>query len=498
MAYNFMSADEAARLIKNGDVIATSGFTASGAPKELPTAIAHYAEEEHKAGREFKIALFTGASTGDSCDGELARAKAMSFRTPYQSNKDLRKAINAGEVNYIDAHLSQLAQELRYGTYGQIDVAIIEAADLSANGDILLTAGVGNAPTYARLAKKIIVEINDMHPKSILGLHDLYEPSDPPYRKEIPIFSVKDRIGTLTLKVDPSKIIAVVNTHRPNEVGKFTPIDETTAKIGCNVAKFLASQLKSGFIPKEFLPIQSGVGNVANAVLGFLGDDKDIPAFTMYTEVIQDSVIEQMKKGRISFASGSSLTVTEEVLEDIYGTLDFFREKLVLRPIEISNNPEVVRRLGLIALNTALEADIYGNVNSTHVVGNKMMNGIGGSGDFTRNAYLSIYSCPSIQKGGCISPIVPMVSHVDHSEHSVKVIITDQGIADLRGKSPKERAKCIIENCVHPDYKQLMWDYLKLTDGCAQTPHSLKAAFALHNAFNETGDMRNVDWSKYE
>jgi acyl-CoA hydrolase len=127
-----------------------------------------------------------------------------------------------------------------------------------------------------------------------------------------------------------------------------------------------------------------------------------------------------------------------------------------------------------------------------------MMNGIGGSGDFTRNAYLSIYSCPSIQKGGCISPIVPMVSHVDHSEHSVKVLITDQGIADLRGKSPRERAKCIIENCVHPDYKQLMWDYLKLTDGNTQTPHSLKAAFALHNAFNETGDMRNVDWSKYE
>ena len=267
MAYSFMSADEAARLIKNGDVIATSGFTASGAPKELPTAIARYADEEHKAGREFKVSLFSGASTGDSCDGELARAKALDFRTPYQSSKDLRTAINAGEVRYVDAHLSQLAQELRYGTYGQIDVAIIEAADLSANGDILLTAGVGNAPTYARLAKKIIVEINDMHPKSILGMHDLYEPSDPPYRKEIPIFSVKDRVGTLTLKVDPSKIIAVVNTHRPNEVGKFTPIDETTAKIGQNVAKFIASQLKSGFLPKEFLPIQSGVGNVANAVL---------------------------------------------------------------------------------------------------------------------------------------------------------------------------------------------------------------------------------------
>lgn len=493
-----MSADEAARLIKNGDVVATSGFTASGAPKELPTAIARYADEEHKAGREFQISLFSGASTGDSCDGELSRAHAMKFRTPYQSSKDLRKAINSGEVNYIDAHLSQLAQELRYGTYGKINVAILEAADLSANGDILLTAGVGNSATYANLAEKIIVEINDMHPKSILGIHDLYEPADPPYRKEIPIYSVKDRIGKETLKVDPEKIIAVVNTSRPNEVGKFTPVDETTQKIGENVAKFLSSQLKCGFIPKSFLPIQSGVGNVANAVLGLLGDDPDIPNFTMYTEVIQDAVIDLMKKGRVSFASGSSLTVTEETLRDVYGNLDAFRDKLILRPIEISNNPEVVRRLGLITLNTALEADIYGNINSTHVMGTKMMNGIGGSGDFTRNAYISVYSCPSIQKGGCISPIVPMVSHVDHSEHSVKVLITDQGIADLRGLAPRERAKCIIENCVHPDYKQLMWDYLKLTDSKLQTPHNLRAAFAFHNAFNETGDMRNIDWSKYE
>ncbi|MBQ0030341.1 MAG: acetyl-CoA hydrolase/transferase family protein [Bacteroidales bacterium] len=498
MAYNFMSADEAARLIKNGDVVATSGFTASGAPKELPTAIARYADEEHKAGREFQISLFSGASTGDSCDGELSRAHAMKFRTPYQSSKDLRKAINSGEVNYIDAHLSQLAQELRYGTYGKINVAILEAADLSANGDILLTAGVGNSATYANLAEKIIVEINDMHPKSILGIHDIYEPADPPYRKEIPIYSVKDRIGKETLKVDPEKIIAVVNTSRPNEVGKFTPVDETTQKIGENVAKFLSSQLKCGFIPKSFLPIQSGVGNVANAVLGLLGDDPDIPNFTMYTEVIQDAVIDLMKKGRVSFASGSSLTVTEETLRDVYGNLDAFRDKLILRPIEISNNPEVVRRLGLITLNTALEADIYGNINSTHVMGTKMMNGIGGSGDFTRNAYISVYSCPSIQKGGCISPIVPMVSHVDHSEHSVKVLITDQGIADLRGLAPRERAKCIIENCVHPDYKQLMWDYLKLTDSKLQTPHNLRAAFAFHNAFNETGDMRNIDWSKYE
>ena len=93
------------------------------------------------------------------------------------------------------------------------------------------------------------------------------------------------------------------------------------------------------------------------------------------------------------------------------------------------------------------------------ICGTKMMNGIGGSGDFTRSAYISIFSCPSTAKGGCISSIVPMVSHLDHSEHSVNVIITEQGIADLRGRSPMERAEAVIENCAHPDYKQLLWDY---------------------------------------
>ncbi len=127
------------------------------------------------------------------------------------------------------------------------------------------------------------------------------------------------------------------------------------------------------------------------------------------------------------------------------------------RPAEISNNPEVIRRLGVIAMNTALEADIFGNINSTHVVGTKMMNGIGGSGDFTRNGYLS--SSPALRhKGGVISNIVPMVSHVDHSEHSVDIIVTEQGIADLRGKDPVQRAYEIINNCAHPAYRPLLLD----------------------------------------
>ncbi|MCD7972832.1 MAG: acetyl-CoA hydrolase/transferase family protein [Candidatus Azobacteroides sp.] len=496
MSLPFMTAAEAAKFIKNGDAIGFSGFTSAGAPKAVTSELAKIAEAEHAKGNPFKVGMYTGASTSDMLDGALARANAVLFRTPYQSHKDLRAAINNGEAPYYDLHLSQIAQELRYGFLKKVDVAIMEACDISEDGTIILTTGVGISPTIAHQADKIIIELNHHHSKSLKGMHDLYEPAAPPYRKDIPIYTVRDRIGTPYLKVDPKKIVAVVETDLQDGFAPFTPPNEVTVKIGDNVAKFLASELKKGIIPKEFLPIQSGVGNIANAVMDSLGKNPEIPTFTMYTEVIQESIFTLMKEGHVSFASGSSLTITEEVLQDMYSNMDFFHDKLVLRPQEISNNPEVIRRLGLITINTALEADIFGNINSTHVTGTRMMNGIGGSGDFTRNAFISIFTTPSVAKGGKISAFVPMVSHHDHSEHSVKVIISEYGIADLRAKAPIERAKAIIENCVHPDYKQLLWDYLKLSKG-GHSPQNLYACFAMHQQLQESGDMRNTDWSKY-
>jgi acetyl-CoA hydrolase len=213
---------------------------------------------------------------------------------------------------------------------------------------------------------------------------------------------------------------------------------------------FLLNEMSAGRIPKEFLPFQSGVGNVANAVLATLGEHPDIPPFQMYTEVYQDSCVDLMEKGRLVGASTTALTISPPQLARIYDEMDFFIPRIVMRPQELTNHPGIIRRLGLITMNTALEVDIYGHANSTHVLGTQMMNGIGGSGDFTRNAYLSIYMCPSVQKGGRITSIVPMVTHVDHNEHSVQVVVTEQGLADLRGLGAMERAKAIINNCAHP------------------------------------------------
>jgi succinate CoA transferase len=497
MALRFISADEAASYINNNDVIGFSGFTPAGSVKAIPLAIAERAKAEHAEGRPFKIGVITGASTGDSLDGALARADAVLFRTPYQSNKDLRDLINAGKAEYFDSHLSSVGPSIRYGFLGKISWAIIEACDVNENGEIVLTTGVGISPTICKTADRIIIELNHYHPKALRGIHDIHIQLDPPFRREIPIYKPSDRAGSETIKVDPSKIVGIVETNLPDEVKGFSKNDAVTEMIGQNVAEFLAAEMKKGRIPSSFLPIQSGVGNIANAVLGALGVNKSIPEFEMYTEVIQDSVICLMQEGRIRFASGCSLTVSPDILKQVYDNLDFFHKRLILRPQEISNSPEVARRLGIISVNTALEADIFGNVNSTQVMGSKMMNGIGGSGDFTRNAYISIFTCPSVAKGGKISAFVPMVSHTDHSEHSVQVLITEQGIADLRAKSPKAKVDEIINNCVHPQYKGILRDYVNQAGLESHTPVALASAFGMHLCFEQTGDMREVDWQNY-
>lgn len=494
-AFPLLSAAEAAAMIQHGQTVSFSGFTPAGAPKAVPQAIAARALAEHQAGREFRVGVLTGASTGDSLDGALARADAISFRTPYQSDPNLRARINAGETRFFDMHLSLMPQATRYGFLGPVHWAVVEAADLTAGGGIVLTSSVGAAPTFCSRADRILVELNHRHPPTLLGMHDIYEPADPPLRREIPIFTPSDRIGSPVVKVDPAKIVGVVETELDDETGGFGAPTPVTERIGNQVAEFLAAELTAGRVPAAFLPVQSGVGDIANSVLGALGTHPEIPPFEMYTEVVQDSVMRLMEQGRVRFASTCSLTLSHATLAAVYANLEWYRTRLLMRPQEISNHPEVIRRLGIISVNTAIEVDIFGNVNSTHVMGRQLMNGIGGSGDFTRNAYLSIFTCPSTAKGGKISTVVPLVSHVDHSEHSVQIVATEWGIADLRGRSPYERAYLIIRNCAHPDFRDPLERYLRMVE-TGHTPHTLSAAFRMHDRYLRTGDMRGVEWTE--
>jgi len=483
-----VDADKAALLIKDGMHVTTSGFTPSGYPKAVPLALA----KQINNGRNIKISLSTGASVGDELDGELTRAGCIIKRSPYQTNKSIRDAINCGKVDYIDQHLSHSAQEIRYGFSGNVDVAIVEACAITEQGHIIPTTSVGNSPTFVKEADIVIVEINLSQPVELEGMHDIYIPNDPPNRKALPLNNANDRIGTPYIECGLDKIKAIVVTDIIDNVRPLAPIDDVSKTIANNIIQFLKDEVSSGRIPKDLLPIQSGVGSVANAVLAGLCDS-DFENIEFYSEVIQDAALDMIDADKFSVCSGTSITPSEEGLIRFKDKIDFYKEKIILRPQEISNNPEIARRLGVISMNTAIEIDIYGNVNSTHIMGSKMMNGIGGSGDFTRNAYLSIFITNSIAKKGDISCIVPMVSHIDHTEHDVKVVVTEWGVADLRNKSPKERAVEIINNCAHPDYREKLMSYFNEAiekTNHAHTPHLLDKCFMFHNKFIKTGSMK--------
>lgn len=490
-SYCTMSADEAAAHIDNGNMVAFSGFTPAGSPKALPSAIAKRAQEFHQQHKAFQIRLFTGASISAQADDILAEAAAVSWRAPYQTAPLLREKINQGEISFVDLHLSEVAQMVNYGFFGDIDVAVIEASAVSENGKIYLTSGIGNAPIFIQKAKKIIIELNSYHNTRVGELADIVTLGAPPRRNILPIFHTLDKVGVPYVQVDPKKIIGIVETHFPDEVNSLNVENPLCEKIADNVVNFLLNELKLGRIPAEFLPLQSGVGNINNAVMKRLGKNPAIPPFMMYSEVLQESVVGLLEEGKITGASASSLTVSPDSLEKIYDNMDFFANRIVLRPQEISNHPEIIRRLGIIALNVGLEFDIYGHANSTHIAGTELVNGIGGSADFERNAYLSIFMAPSIAKGGKISTIVPMCTHVDHSEHSVKVIVTEQGVADLRGLSPLQRATTIINHCAHPMYRDYLHRYLELSKG-GHLHHNLADAFQLHQNLFKSGSMLAV------
>jgi succinyl-CoA:acetate CoA-transferase len=483
-----MSPEDAAKLINDGDFIGTSGFTPAGYPKAVPMALAKRVDQ----GERIQIDLMTGASVGPELDGLLSERGIIRRRYPYQTNSTLRNAINNDNVKYNDMHLSHSAQYLKYGFLGTMDIAIIEAVAITEEAGIVPSTSVGNSNIFIECAKKIIVEINTSQPIELEGVHDIYSPVNPPEREKININKASDRIGIPYIPCDMDKIAAIVITDIPDKASNVAAIDDVSRRMAENLIGFLESEVEMGRLPENLLPLQSGVGSVANAVLGGLCNSK-FTDLNVYSEVLQDSVIDLMDCGKIKTASATSLTISPERMNDFKANFSKYKSHIILRPEEISNNPEIIRRLGVISMNTAIEADIYGHVNSTHIMGSKIMNGIGGSGDFTRNAYISIFTTASTARDGKISSIVPMVSHVDHTEHDVMVIVTENGVADLRGLSPKERAEKIIENCAHEDFKEMLWDYFKRAKEATNTshsPHLLNEALSWHERYIKTGSMQ--------
>jgi acetyl-CoA hydrolase len=490
------------KFFKHGMDLGWSGFTPVGYPKAVPTAIADYVEENNLQGK-MRFNLYVGASVGADTEDRWAQLNMIAKRWPYITGKNIADRINRGELDMGDIHLSIFAQDLGFGFFtkdkgGKLDIGVIEATEILPNGGIILAGSVGCAPEIVEKAEKLIIEINTSLP-SFRGMHDITEDAVPPYRKPYLISRCDDRIGTEYVPCDPDKIIAIVESQYPDKGRALDDPDETAIKIADHILEFFDIEVKAGRLPKNLLPLQSGVGNIANAVTAGLVKGP----FTncqVWTEVLQDTMLDFFDSGKLDFASSTSLSLSEKGTKRFFDNFETYKKKIVLRPQQISNHPEMIRRLGVIAMNTPIEVDIYGHANSTLVGGTRMIHGIGGSGDFLRNAYLPMLHTPSVRPTKTdptgISCIVPMCSHIDHTEHDISVVVTEQGLADLRGLAPRQRALEIIKKCAHPDYRDQLLEYYNLAlkqciaRKAGHEPQLLELAHKMHINLQQNGTMK--------
>ncbi|SCU91290.1 LADA_0F09098g1_1 [Lachancea dasiensis] len=495
-------------MFRTGQSLGWSGFTGVGAPKVVPQALADHVQRENLQGK-LRFDLFVGASAGPE-ESRWAELDMIARRSPHQVGKPIANAINDGRIQFFDKHLSMFPQDLTYGFYSRhkprdapiLDFAIIEATAIKEDGSIVPGASVGASPEFVAVAEKVIIEVNTAT-HSFEGIHDIDMPINPPHRPPYPYTTVDQRCGVNAIPVDPAKVVAIVESDQRDKVPPNHPADTTSRAIASHLVEFLEHEVTWGRMPKSLHPLQSGIGNIANAVIEGL-TSSSFKNLTVWTEVLQDSFLDLFQNGSLDYATATSIRLTEPGFKRFFDHWDEFASKLCLRSQVVSNSPELIRRLGVIAMNTPVEVDIYAHANSTNVSGSRMLNGLGGSADFLRNAKLSIMHAPCSRPTKTdptgISTIVPMASHVDQTEHDLDVVVTDQGLADLRGLSPTERAREIIQHCAHPEYQPILNDYLERSEfyarknKCMHEPHMLKHAHQFHINLAEKGTMKVKSW----
>ncbi|KAJ3734577.1 acyl-CoA carboxylate CoA-transferase [Lentinula guzmanii] len=508
-------AEDLVPLFKNGDYIGWSGFTGVGYPKTLPTAIAddiEFNNLQSDPATKKKFNLFVGASVGPEVEDRWAALDMIARRYPHQVGKETSKGINAGRIEFADKHLSMFPQDLTYGFYSlhkkhgdpskPLDWAIVEATAITEEGYIVPGASVGASPEILQSAEKIIIEVNTRIP-SLEGLHDINHSWIPPHRQPYLITHPSDRIGLTAIPIDPDRVVAVVEGNKPDNTGENAPENAESRAIAKHLIEFLSGEVDAGRLPRSLLPLQSGIGNVANSIIGGLAAGP-FDNVQVWTEVLQDTFLQFFDSGKLDFATATSIKFSPDGFDHFYKNWANYKDRLLLRSQQVANSPELIRRLGVIAMNTPLEVDIYAHANSTNALGSRMLNGLGGSADFLRNAKISIMHTPSTRPTKNdptgISCIVPFASHIDQTEHDLDVIVTEQGLADVRGLSPRERAPIIIEKCAHPDYKDLLHEYYDrslhecLKRGAGHEPHMLRNAFKFHTNFMEHGTMKIKGW----
>lgn len=472
-----VEAETAAEAVGPEDLVLVSGFGGVGYPKRVPEALA-------ASSRELALSVVSGGGVGGELDDQLVEAGKLARRYPFQTRRKSRSAINNGTVSFHDRHISRFSDEIRLGDLGTPDVAVIEAVAVGENW-LVPSTSIGHTPPFVSSAEKLIVEVNYAQPVELTWVHDVYERRLPPNREPIPLDGPIDRIGSPVVEFDPEKLVGVVETDRTDDPYTFRDPTEEDRAIGAHLKAFLESESERNPMLEERVHLQFGVGSMGNALMGALEDiDFEDREVIYFGEVFQDGLLDSLDSGLLAGASATSLALSVEGQERLFADIDRYSENVVLRPADISNNPALIERFGVVGINSAVEVDLYGNANATHLGGTHVINGIGGGGDFNRNSRLGIIALPATASGGEISRIVPMTPHVDHTEHDFSIVVTEHGIADLRGLSPRERAEAMIE-VADPGFREELEEYrTRALSSGGNTPHDLETALSWHASWN--------------
>lgn len=508
--------EEAAASIEADATVLVSGFGSVGYPKVVPLALADSvaSEKQREDGdsearsasedasgrasgqgpraeavdddRDLGLTIVSGGSVGDEIDTALVEADAIARRFPYQGRQEIRDAINDGEIAFHDRHIAGLSDEVQYGKLVDSDIAVVEAVAVGEDW-LIPSTSIGLTPAFVESADRLIVEVNEAQPLALQQLHDCYRLGPPPHRDPIPLTSADERIDSPRIEFDSGKLDMVVESDRRDTPYTFRDPTERDETIATNLVRFLNREVNRSVVFDERVHMQFGVGSLGNALLDVL-DDMDLGGRELlyFGEVIQDGLLDLLEDGSVAGASATSLALSAAGQDELFDNIDGYAEDIVLRPSDVSNNPALIDRFGVIAVNSAVEVDVYGHVNSTHLSGTHVMNGVGGSGDFNRNALVTVTALPSTAADGDISRIVPMTSHVDHTEHDVDVVVTEHGVADLRGHSPRERATTLVEQCAHPQFRDDLETYLdRALEAGGHISHDLDTAFAWYREQRE-------------
>ncbi|SNR25569.1 acetyl-CoA hydrolase/transferase C-terminal domain-containing protein [Halorubrum vacuolatum] len=462
---------EAAELIPERATLLVSGFGGVGYPKLVPEALA--------AGDPRELTVVSGGGVGDEIDRDLVESGDMRRRYPFVPNEHAREAVNEGRVQFHDRHISRLADEVRFGGIreGMVGerVAVVEAVAVGPDW-LIPSTSIGHAPAYVETADRVIVEMNRAQPLELARVHDVHVRADPPNREPIPLSDPLDETDGPAIRFDAGKLAAVVKTDRADDPYEFrepSAVDETIAE---NLRSFLEVEIGRNPMLASAVNLQFGVGSLGNALMGALADiefgDRDV---AYVGEVVQDGLLDMLDAGDLRGASATSLALSAEGQERFFENVAEYAADVVLRPADISNAPELIDRFGVVGVNSAVEVDLYGNVNATHIRGTHIVNGIGGGGDFSRNCRLGIIALPSTAVDGDVSRIVPVTSHVDHTEHDASVVVTEHGVADLRGKSPRERSAALTA-VADPSFQDDLRAYRERAGEGGNTPHDLGSA----------------------